>query len=71
MAKNKKKFEAAEGETLDAVLDRIKAAGYMPVRRTEQPVFEERVINGNKEYVPISRKIVFEAIQIDENTNDK
>ncbi|MDQ7864537.1 NETI motif-containing protein [Peribacillus frigoritolerans] len=34
--KSKEKFEVIEGETIDACLDRIKAAGYFPVRRTER-----------------------------------
>lgn len=59
--KSKKKFEVIEGETIDACLDRIKAAGYFPVRRTEEPIFAERIENGKVHYVPVDRKIVFEA----------
>ncbi len=59
--KSKEKFEVIEGETIDACLDRIKAAGYFPVRRTEEPIFAERIENGKVHYVPVDRKIVFEA----------
>ena len=59
--KSKEKFEVIEGETIDACLDRIKAAGYFPVRRTEEPIFAERIENGKVHYVPVNRKIVFEA----------
>ncbi|MFD9627473.1 NETI motif-containing protein [Peribacillus muralis] len=59
--KRKEKFEVIEGETIDACLDRMKAAGYFPVRRTEEPIFAERMENGKVHYVPVGRKIVFEA----------
>ncbi|WP_430036102.1 NETI motif-containing protein [Peribacillus simplex] len=59
--KSKEKFEVIEGETIDACLDRIKAAGYFPVRRTEEPIFVERIENGKVHYEPVDRKIVFEA----------
>ena len=59
--KGKEKFEVREGESIDECLDRIQAAGYFPVRRTEEPIFEERIMNGKSHYEPIHRKIVFEA----------
>ncbi|MDQ0219850.1 NETI motif-containing protein [Peribacillus cavernae] len=59
--KKKKVFEVAEGESIDACLDRIKAAGYVPIKRTEKPIFEEKVKDGKVEYDPTRRKIVFEA----------
>ena len=59
--KSKEKFEVQEGETLDACLDRMKAAGYYPVRRCEEPIFEEQIKDGKVHYEPIKRKIVFEA----------
>ena len=62
MAKKRKEtFEVREGETIDACLDRIKAAGYFPVRRKEEPIFAERMENGKPHYEPIERKIIFEA----------
>lgn len=59
--KSKEKFEVREGESIDDCLDRIKAEGYFPVRRMEEPIFEERITNGKVHYEPIKRKIVFEA----------
>ncbi|RFU68898.1 NETI motif-containing protein [Peribacillus saganii] len=59
--KTKQIFEVEEGETLVECLNRIREAGYYPVKRTEKPIFEEKIINGQKEYEPIDRKIIFEA----------
>jgi hypothetical protein len=40
----------------------MKKQGYIPVRRTEKPIFQE-VVNGNvTSYEPVGRQIVFEAI---------
>lgn len=36
-----KKFEVQDNETIQECLERIKAEGYTPIRRTEQPVFYE------------------------------
>lgn len=58
---SKKKFEVLDGETISDCLDRIKAEGYYPVSRREEPIFEERQKNGKVHYEPIKRKIVFEA----------
>ncbi len=55
------KFEVEEGETIDACLERMKEAGYYPVRRMEEPIFEEQIKDGKAHYVPIKRKIVFEG----------
>ncbi|WP_409304010.1 NETI motif-containing protein [Peribacillus sp. SCS-155] len=63
MTKKSKKetFEVAEGESIDQCLNRIREAGYFPVRRTEKPVFEEKMVDGEVQYEPIGRQIVFEA----------
>lgn len=62
MSKNRKeKFEVQDNETIDACLDRIKKAGYYPIRRMEEPIFEEQIKDGRVHYEPIKRKIVFEA----------
>ncbi|RFU60594.1 NETI motif-containing protein [Bacillus sp. V59.32b] len=62
MTKKKKEiFEVEDGETIDACLERIKAAGYVPVKRTEKPIFQEIVIDGKVQYEPIKRKMMFEA----------
>lgn len=55
------KFEVQNDETISACLDRMKEAGYYPVRRTEEPIFEEQIKDGKVHYVPIKRKIVFEG----------
>ena len=59
--KQKEKFEVQDHETIDACLERMKEAGYYPVRRTEEPIFEEQMKDGKVHYEPIKRKIVFEA----------
>lgn len=57
----KRKFEVLEGETISACLDRMKQEGYVPVRRMEEPIFEEKEENGKKIVVPCGRTIVFEG----------
>ncbi|MHC0039439.1 NETI motif-containing protein [Pseudoneobacillus sp. C159] len=65
MGKNKMQFEVEENESIADCLERMKKAGYMPIRRTEKPIFQE-VKNGNEtSYQPIGRQIVFEAKLID------
>ncbi|MBM7704230.1 NETI motif-containing protein [Metabacillus iocasae] len=63
MSNKKKKclFELRSDETISECLDRMKAEGYVPVRRMEKPVFEEQIINGKKEYVPVKQQIIFEG----------
>ncbi|MFN2747957.1 MULTISPECIES: NETI motif-containing protein [Bacillus] len=57
----KKRFEVAEGETIDTVLNRMQQEGYTPVRRMEEPVFKEKKENGTIQAVPCGRKIIFEG----------
>ena len=57
----KKKFEVENGETIDQCLERMKQEGYMPVRRVEEPIFKEVTINGQTEYEPCGRRIIFEG----------
>lgn len=57
----KKRFELDENETIDACLDRIKAEGYLPVRKVEEPIFRETTENGTKKVEPIGRKVVFDT----------
>ena len=67
MSKGKKIFEVKENETITECLERIKSQGYVPVRRTEKPIFQE-VINGKEvTYEPVGREIIFEAKAIDKN----
>ena len=35
------KFEVEENETIQECLERMRAAGYMPVKRFEKPVYRE------------------------------
>jgi len=58
---SKKIYEVEENESIDACLDRIKKDGYVPVKRTEKPIFEEKRVGGQVSYEPAGRKIIFEA----------
>lgn len=68
VSKGKKKmvFELQENETIDQCLDRIKQAGYTPIRRMEKPIFKEIKKGNTIDYEPIGRQIIFEAILIEE-----
>lgn len=57
----KKRFEVQENETIGDCLDRIKAEGYMPVRRSEEPVFHEVKVNGEIKREVVKQRIVFEG----------
>ncbi|WP_261134322.1 NETI motif-containing protein [Bacillus sp. Marseille-Q3570] len=57
----KKKFEVLENETIASCLDRMKEEGYMPVRRMEEPVFQENNQNGKKEVEVLRQKVIFEG----------
>ena len=65
MSKSKKKmqFEVQENETIGACLDRMNKQGYIPVRRTEKPIFKEVTKDGETSYEPVGREIVFEAVK--------
>jgi hypothetical protein len=60
----KKTFRVEENETIDDCLNRMKEEGYVPVRRMEKPVFEEKKHNGETIHVPIGREIVFEGKKV-------
>ncbi|URT71244.1 NETI motif-containing protein [Cytobacillus firmus] len=64
--KNKMSFEVQENETIDQCLERIKKAGYIPVRRTEKPIFKEVKTGGKVDYEPAGRQIVFEAKRVED-----
>ncbi|MGJ7912363.1 NETI motif-containing protein [Neobacillus sp. LXY-1] len=54
-------FEVQKDESIDECLNRMKQQGYMPIRRMEEPIFQE-VVKGNETlYEPVGRKIVFEG----------
>ncbi|RSL30717.1 NETI motif-containing protein [Salibacterium salarium] len=57
----KKKFEVGEDETIAECLNRIAEEGYTPVRRMEEPVFQEVDQNGKTERIPVKQRIIFEA----------
>ncbi|KAA0546376.1 NETI motif-containing protein [Bacillus sp. BGMRC 2118] len=57
----KMKFYVEEHESIESCLDRMKKEGYTPVRRMEEPIFQEVVINGVKDVEPCGRTIVFEG----------
>ncbi|MGC4378547.1 NETI motif-containing protein [Fictibacillus sp. Mic-4] len=57
----KKKFEVQDGETISECLDRMASEGYAPVRRMEEPIFQEVKRNGKTEVELYGQKIVFEG----------
>ncbi|UCZ53783.1 NETI motif-containing protein [Bacillus shivajii] len=57
----KQKFYVEDGETIDACLERMKKAGYMPVRRMEEPILQEVTKNGKTEVEVAKQQIVFEG----------
>ncbi|MCA1056173.1 NETI motif-containing protein [Rossellomorea aquimaris] len=66
MSKQKLLFEVQEHETIGDCLDRMKEAGYMPVRRMEKPVFQEKKDGGKTDVVPVRQTIVFEGRKIED-----
>ncbi|MFC0523687.1 NETI motif-containing protein [Pontibacillus salicampi] len=63
MGKKKKRFEVEEGVSIDEVLVQMKEEGYRPVRRVEEPIFQEMKENGEKKMEPVARKIIFDAVK--------
>jgi hypothetical protein len=57
----KKKFRVEDNESIDQCLDRMKQEGYTPVRRMEEPIFQEVESDGIKDIEPCGRTIVFEG----------
>nr|WP_181348165.1 NETI motif-containing protein [Thalassobacillus sp. CUG 92003] len=57
------RYEVKADETIDACLERMRKDGYVPIRRTEEPIFKEHEQNGEKTMEPISRTIVFQAVK--------
>lgn len=54
-------FQVEENETISDCLERMKAEGYTPAGRREEPLFEEH----NGEYVPVRQMIQFKGILAD------
>ena len=42
--------------TIDQVLSQMAAEGYSPVRRMEEPIFQEKKENGSIQIIPIGKK---------------
>lgn len=61
---NKKRFVLEEGETIDACLDRIREAGYQPIRRTEKPIFKEEIPGDQNSLEPVGREIAFDTVVV-------
>lgn len=63
MSPSKKKllFEVSENETIEQCLERMKKAGYIPVRRIEKPIFKEVDNGGEITYQPVGSTITFEG----------
>ncbi|MCL6571053.1 MAG: NETI motif-containing protein [Bacillus sp. (in: Bacteria)] len=61
MSKKKMQFEVRENESIDECLNRMKQEGYLPVRRTEKPIFQEVKKNNETIYEPVARQIIFEG----------
>ncbi len=57
----KKKFIVENGETISQCLERMAIEGYTPIRRSEEPVFQEISRNGKLETAVLEQKIVFEG----------
>lgn len=60
--KKKKKFKVEENENIIGCLERMKAEGYSPVRRSEVPVFKEE--NGTR--VVSHQQIEFEGRRMED-----
>lgn len=58
----KKRFEVEQNESISDCLDRMEKDGYTPVRRMEEPVFQEVMKNGKKDVEYLEQRIVFEGI---------
>jgi hypothetical protein len=54
-------YEVEENETVADCLERIRKDGYKPIRRTEVPIFHEKITGKEISYEPISRQILFEV----------
>ncbi|WP_112179821.1 MULTISPECIES: NETI motif-containing protein [Paraliobacillus] len=66
---NKKRFVLEEGETIDACLDRIREAGYQPIRRSEKPIFQEKIQGDQNSLEPVAREITFDTVRLNTNVN--
>lgn len=51
-----------EGESIHDCLERMNKEGYTPIRRMEEPVFQEVKKEGQVSIEPCGRKIVFDGV---------
>lgn len=58
---NKKKFFVEEGESISECLDRMAKEGYTPIRRMEEPIFQEIKKDGKVEKEVFKQNIMFEG----------
>lgn len=61
----KKVYQVEKNETIDQCLTRIQKDGYMPVKRTEKPIFKEIQEGNEVKYIPVGRHIIFEVRKAD------
>jgi|GEM_PF-135874 len=59
----KHRFEVEENETIADCLERMAKEGYRPIRRMEEPIFQEVTKSGKKEVVPVQQRIIFEGVK--------
>ncbi|WP_227396832.1 NETI motif-containing protein [Jeotgalibacillus aurantiacus] len=60
---SKKWFDVEEHETIGDCLDRMAAEGYTPVRRMEEPVFQEVKEGSSIKREPVRQKIRFQGLK--------
>lgn len=67
MKKNKKqRFQVSDNETIEQCLIRMDKEGYTPIRRIEEPIFQEVIKNGKTEIEVAKQQIIFEGKLKDE-----
>jgi hypothetical protein len=57
----KRRFEVEANENISDCIDRMEREGYTPVRRMEEPVFQEVIKNGKKDVEYLEQRIIFEG----------
>ncbi|MBM7572780.1 hypothetical protein JOC48_003311 [Aquibacillus albus] len=45
-------------------MERMKREGYTPIRRTEEPIFQEVKKDGEITYEPVDRTVIFDAVPV-------
>jgi hypothetical protein len=65
MKQKKLTYEVQDHETIDQCLDRIQKDGYLPIKRIEKPIFQEKMQNNQMIYEPIDSQVLFEVRKIE------